>query len=286
MFHVPNESRVSIELRLIVAGRDSRDLVATGARPSRAALAGGVLQRPYVRKQAFVVDLCCGTGKSSMPFLERGMTVIGIDVSREMLHSYKRKCEARGYGNILLIHADASRPPLRKQSCGAIQLIGGLHHIQESARCISTCCSALEDNGFLILHEPLKTGVTSKIAVVLEDLYAFADPVRVLKALGRRMGLKSNAATSSGVPVPDFTPYERPFTSQEELVKLMPNQMDALELRAQGLMSFREFPRWLQGSLGRPVASLVVRLDDWLGRRDPQNWPGDALFAVFKKRSA
>ena len=57
-------------------------------------------------------------------------------------------------------------------------------------------------------------------------------------------------------------------------------------MRAQGLMSFREFPRWLQGSLGRPVASLVVRLDDWLGRRDPQNWPGDALFAVFKKRSA
>jgi len=188
----------------------------------------------YVRKQAFVVDLCCGTGKSSMPFLERGMTVIGIDVSREMLHSYKRKCEARGYGNILLIHADASRPPLLKQSCGAIQLIGGLHHIQESARCISTCCSALEDNGFLILHEPLKTGVTSKIAVVLEDLYAFADPVRVLKALGRRMGLKSNAATSSGVPVPDFTPYERPFTSQEELVKLMPNQMVHLNCAPRG----------------------------------------------------
>ncbi len=37
----------------------------------------------YVQQQPFVVDLCCGTGKGSMPLVERGIQVVGIDVSRE-----------------------------------------------------------------------------------------------------------------------------------------------------------------------------------------------------------
>jgi hypothetical protein len=150
---------------------------------------------------------------------------------------------------------------------------------------MSTCCGALEDNGLLILHEPLKTGVTSKIAIYLENIYALADPGRIFKALGRKIGLKSKTTASRGVPVSDFTPYEQPFTSPEELVKLMPAQMNVLELRTQGIFSFHEFPGWLQGSIGRPIASFVVWLDDRLRTCGPTHSSGDALFAVFRKRN-
>jgi len=52
-----------------------------------------------------VVDLCCGTGKSSLPLVSFGVTVIGIDLSREMLRRYSAKAGTRK--NLLLIHGEA-----------------------------------------------------------------------------------------------------------------------------------------------------------------------------------
>src|ERR1035437_3725885 len=137
----------------------------------------------YIRRQQqrCVVDLCCGTGKSSMALVERGLLVVGLDVSREMLRVYRQKCKENA--NLILIHADASHPPLRKGSCDAITMIGGLHHIQERAECVASCCDALAANGLFILHEPLQTGKTSKIAVLLENFYALTDPGRVWAAV-------------------------------------------------------------------------------------------------------
>ena len=235
----------------------------------------------YVDGAPFVVDLCCGTGKSSIPLVERGLTVVGIDVSREMLRTYRSKC--RDGRNPILIHADASRPPLRGNSCVALSMIGGLHHIPDREGALQACCDALAAGGLLILHEPLKTGKENHLGRLLENFYVVTDPVRVFAALRRRLRRTPPASgDTSPAPVADFTPYERPFGSIEELREAMPRQMRTLLVRSQGVWSFRQFAPYLQSPLGRPLASLIVRLDAMLssGRR---YLSGDALFAVFRK---
>ena len=37
----------------------------------------------HVKRRPFVVDLCCGTGKSSLPLIEKGIFVVAVDVSRD-----------------------------------------------------------------------------------------------------------------------------------------------------------------------------------------------------------
>ena len=231
-----------------------------------------------VQNREFVVDLCCGTGKSSLPLIERGLHVVGVDVSRKMLELYRRKCPS---DKLLLVHADASRPPLRRASCQALIMIGGLHHIQDREGFVQSCCNALGPDGLLIYHEPLKTGSSTPASRFVENLYALLDPERVSRAIRRRLGLAVRVPIAAE-ELADFTPYERPFSSIEELGELMPATMRTETLRSQGVLSFRTFPPNLQGTVGRSLASAVIWLDQFLGKRHP-DWSGDALFAAFRK---
>jgi SAM-dependent methyltransferase len=234
----------------------------------------------FVRRAPFVVDLCCGTGKSSQPLIDCGVTVVGIDVSREMLKVYRRKRPS--LRNPVLIQADASRPPLQPNSCAAIVMIGGLHHIPDRAGSLRACHDAIREGGLLILHEPLKTGRTHRLSHMLENLYAAADPVRVGRALARRVGLRGEARPA-GEPPADFTPYERPFTSLAELRRELPDGLQVIAMASQANLSFKEFPSWLQSRLVAFPGWLVVRLDESIRQTRSDNASGDAVFAVLSK---
>jgi SAM-dependent methyltransferase len=242
----------------------------------------------YVQQRDFVVDLCCGTGKSSLPLLEKGIAVVAMDVSREMLRAYRKKCLEMGHRAVLFVHADASRPPLRPNSCPAIMMIGGLHHIRDQESSISTCHRALVEGGLLILHEPLQTGKRTAAARLIDNLYAITDPGRMVRALRRRLGMTvgevlATAANDHGEC--DFTPYERPFRSPQELLSLMPRNTDVVAIRSQGVLSFHAFapPVQRRGALAQGLAKLIVGLDDRLSGDARQTTAGDALFAVCRK---
>jgi ubiquinone/menaquinone biosynthesis C-methylase UbiE len=237
----------------------------------------------HVRSSSFIVDLCCGTGKSSMPLAEAGVPVVAVDVSREMLRVYKRKCDEHGVSNVVFVHADASFPPLRGNSCAAITMIGGLHHIHEQAACVNVCCNALQSGGVLVFHEPLKSGRTSSLARMLSSLYICMDLPRMARALRRRLGASVSPAQPTDPGLCDFTPYEKPFSSAAELNALMPPTMRVAVLRSQGSLSFRELPPMLQNAAGSAVAAIIVRVDAWLSTRGQNNWAGDAIFGVWKK---
>lgn len=238
----------------------------------------------HLRGHKAVVDLCCGTGKSSLPLAERGITVVAMDVSREMLRAYQAKCRRAGLGNVIFVHADASHPPLRNGSCTALTMIGGLHHIPDKGRCLNRCCESLAPGGLLILHEPLQTGRTSKASAILQNIYAITNPARMMRALRRRLGLGSGVAAAPAAAAPaDFTPYETPFSSLTELREIIPSPMRPLEIRSQGVLSFHEFEPQFQNALGRLLARLIVTLDHWLSGRQGQQGNGSAVFAVVRK---
>lgn len=238
----------------------------------------------HVKDFGCVVDLCCGTGKSSLPLLEKGMPIVAIDVSRQMLLRYRDKCRSRGLDKVVFVQGDATRPPLAPRSCEAIMMIGGLHHVPDQDKCLANCGEALAPNGLLILHEPLKTGQTSRTAALLDNVYALCDIGRVLRALRRRIGLQGGSNPNSAAaaePVPHFTPYEQPFTSAEGLTAIAPPSLETVVLRSQAVLSCHEFPPVLQGKFGHSLARVIVHLDERMNTRE--QWSGDALFAVFRK---
>jgi len=238
-----------------------------------------------VRRTPFVVDLCCGTGKSSAPLLARGVTVIGMDVSRAMLRKYRDKFPSSD--NPVLIHADASRPPLQPRSCGALMMVGGLHHIPDRGGSLRACSEGLADDGVLILHEPLKTGRRSNAERLLDNVYALLQPARVWSAVRRRLAVSprpDRALEGDEAHALDFTPFEQPFTSPDELLREVPPGMRVIVLRSQAELSFRPFPPALQSWLGRPVAACIVRIDTWRAEAARRKYTGDVLFAVLRKQ--
>ena len=223
----------------------------------------------------YVVDLCAGTGKSSLPLLERGVPVVAIDVSAEMLRVYRRK--AAGNPNLTLIHADATNPPLEPNTCPAILMIGGLHHIPNRELAVANACRALRPGGVLIIHEPLITGRTHWLVPTLRNIDALTDLRRVARAFRRRMGWRHKIEPTSDDRL-DFTPFERSFTSPEELTALIPRHMRILDLRSRMMLS-----DYAVGQHLRSLATLIVAVDNWLSRSGRAGWSGNAIWGVFQK---
>jgi len=237
-----------------------------------------------VENASFVVDLCCGTGKSSLPLVKSGKPVIGIDVSMEMLKLFAKKCRELGKGSVLLLHADASHPPLRSESCEAIMFIGGLHHIPDQTSCVHHISGLLKNEGKFLIHEPLSTHRKGFANRLIENCYALLDAKRILRAIRRRIEkLNHESATTS--PVEPFTPFEKPFNSLTEVHGLLNTNLDLVVLRGQALMSLREFPAAIKGVPSRLLSRVVVSFDAWVSNLGWTEWRGSAVFAVAKRRS-
>jgi hypothetical protein len=116
---------------------------------------------------------------------------------------------------------------------------------------------------------------------VIRTLDAATSPSRVFRAIKRRLGLWVEAPAASGEL--DFTPYERAFTSSEELTGLVPSSMETVCLESRLVLSDFQFGAHLQWC--KPLAWSVVALDNWLSRSGRAKWSGNAIFGVFRRVS-
>jgi ubiquinone/menaquinone biosynthesis C-methylase UbiE len=230
----------------------------------------------YCRNAPCVVDLCCGTGKGSIPLLELGMTVIGMDISREMLRVYRKKVQSP---NLILVHADATNPPLRPGSCSAIQMIGGLHHVPDREACVRNSAEALAPGGHFMVHEPIQTGLSHWSLGMLRNLDAITNPLRMAQALGRRLGMYTPP-----VAIPDnrlvTTPYETPFRSPHEFERLLPPSMALVETRSAAHCTDWAFGKHLQPI--KPLATAACLLDERIAKGT--SWTGNAIWAVGRRQ--
>jgi ubiquinone/menaquinone biosynthesis C-methylase UbiE len=245
-----------------------------------------------VKGSRFVVDLCAGTGKSSLPLLKRGVQVVAVDISAGMLSVYARK--AKGLPGLTLIQGDATNPPLDPDSCPAIMMIGGLHHIPDQAGAVLNACRALKPGGMLFIHEPIVTGQSHWVLRVIRNIDAVTNVPRLVRAVARRLGRATPPATSDGMvdaaaaPLTQdgrlrFTPYEKQFRSPDELTAIIPETMEIVDLRSKFVLSDYPFGAHLQ-LLGRPLGTLVATLDNWLSRTGRAGWTGSAIWCVARKR--
>lgn len=84
----------------------------------------------YSKRPTLMLDLACGTGSFSNEFAKKGIQVIGVDISPEMLNIAKEKSEKENM-DVLYLCQDASELDLYGTVDGAICCMDSINHITE-----------------------------------------------------------------------------------------------------------------------------------------------------------
>ena len=89
------------------------------------------LFKKYDRQPTLLLDLACGTGGFSLQFKKRGIDVIGVDISPEMLDVARSRFSDEGQDALLLCQS-AAELDLYGTVDGAVCCLDSLNHIIES----------------------------------------------------------------------------------------------------------------------------------------------------------
>lgn len=84
----------------------------------------------FDRMPSLMLDLACGTGEFSNRFADKGVSVIGVDISYDMLSIAREKSAEKG-NDILYLCQDASELDLYGTVDGAICCLDSLNHITD-----------------------------------------------------------------------------------------------------------------------------------------------------------
>ena len=84
----------------------------------------------FDRMPTLMLDLACGTGEFSNRFAEKGVSVIGVDISFDMLSVAREKSAEQG-NDILYLCQDAAELDLYGTVDGAICCLDSLNHITD-----------------------------------------------------------------------------------------------------------------------------------------------------------
>ena len=114
------------------------DLMENACYEQRAEYIARLFER-FDRKPTILLDLACGTGGFSVEFAKRGVSVIGVDISPEML-SVAQESAREQCLDILYLCQDACELDLYGTVDGAICCLDSLNHITDYGR----FCAALE----------------------------------------------------------------------------------------------------------------------------------------------
>ena len=98
----------------------------------------GLFER-FDRGPTLLLDLACGTGGFSNAFAERNVSVIGVDISPEMLDIARKNSLERG-NDILFLCQDAAELDLYGTVDGAVCCMDSLNHITD----YDTLCRAID----------------------------------------------------------------------------------------------------------------------------------------------
>lgn len=94
---------------------------------SRAEYLLGLFER-HGKAPSLMLDLACGSGSLALQFISRGIDVIGVDKSRDMLSLAREKADKRGE-SLLLLCQDMRRLDLYGTVEGAVCCLDGINHI-------------------------------------------------------------------------------------------------------------------------------------------------------------
>ncbi len=116
--------------------------------PVREAVVEQVMTSAPLAPGDWLLDAGVGTGRFALPLVQRGVRVLGVDVSARMMRQLLRKNPPE---NLWLARADLRRLPLRTQSVSAVLVAHVLHLIADWRRVVAECARVLRAGGALFL---------------------------------------------------------------------------------------------------------------------------------------
>jgi len=117
----------------------------TISRDFLAEVAGGTLE--FLRDKV-VYDAGCGAGRFSAVAAAHGARVIAADLSLGALHAARRNLA--GYPDVVLVHADARRPPVQPQSIDVALSIGVYQHTPRPIEYVHAVAGTVRRGGRLV----------------------------------------------------------------------------------------------------------------------------------------
>ena len=109
---------------------------------------------PLVNNDQIILDIGCGTGRASFPFIKKGVNAIGLDISDNMVYQAKKKSDSLGLSNkVDYIIGDSENLPFKNESFDAVIAFGVLHHVPNPQIMLQQIANCLKENGFYFGHE-------------------------------------------------------------------------------------------------------------------------------------
>ena len=109
-----------------------------------------------------LLDVGCGTGAASRRAAAVAGSVVGADLSSEMLKEARQL--ARGIDNVTFVQADAEALPLEDASFTAIVCTNSFHHYPNPAAAIGEMARVLAPGGRLLVGDPCADVWTVRVA--------------------------------------------------------------------------------------------------------------------------
>ena len=102
-----------------------------------------------------ILDVGCGTGSLSFYLAQEGATVVGIDLSRDLIEYCKEQSKNLGL-SIDFREMNAQIPDFEEESFEIILGSRIIHHLPDPGLFFNICKRLLKRNGFVAFIEPLK----------------------------------------------------------------------------------------------------------------------------------
>ncbi len=128
-------------------------------------------KEPIFAKEKTLLDICCGPGHLACYFLEKGFSIIGIDLSEKMLEIAEKKAKEY-HRNAEWVKADASNFALNNKFGLAVSTFDSLNLLQDLDalnRCFQCVSNHLVDNGVFIFDINTKAGIATNNNVSITE---------------------------------------------------------------------------------------------------------------------
>jgi len=120
-------------------------------KPRRVELAKNVSEyvNKYISENSEVLDFGCGTGLVSLNFCGKAKTIVGVDLSQEMVNIYNKKV------NILNCQAEAICKDVNNVNKKFDIIVSSMvfHHIENVQEIMNVLSTKLKDNGKLFIAD-------------------------------------------------------------------------------------------------------------------------------------
>lgn len=134
------------------------------------------LQKLSLKENDHCLDLCCGTGDSTIALAQRTKSVIGLDFNEKMMALAKPKIKKNHLTKkVQLIKGDAMSLPFKDSSFDCVTICFGLRNVPDAGKTISEAYRVLKPGGeFAILEMSQPTNPLVKFGwLVYFDIFPY-----------------------------------------------------------------------------------------------------------------